>query len=303
MADWQKELTLGPGDVLDIEIYQQPESRREALSIGPDGRLNYLQASDVTLAGLTVDAARARLTTVLTNFYQPPFRVMIFPKRYNSKKYYVLGNVRRQGVYPLERPLTVAEAVAYAGGFASQVSAADTFLLADLSRSFLVRRDASNGFSRVQLDFENLFLRGDLSQNAGMAPDDYLYFPPLDLQEIYLLGDVPSPGVAVYTPDATVLRAIVGQGGFSPTAYRARVLVVRGSINQPQRFVVNVTDIIYARAPDFKLEPRDIVYVSRKPWAKAEELMELAVNDFLRAAVAGWVGQNVGPWINDPIVK
>src|SRR5205085_8394911 len=58
LADWQKRLTLGAGDVLNISLYEQPDSDRKGLIIGPDGRLNYLQARDVVAAGLTVDELR-----------------------------------------------------------------------------------------------------------------------------------------------------------------------------------------------------------------------------------------------------
>ena len=54
LADWQRRLTLGPGDMLSLSLYDQADSGRQ-LAIGPDGRLNYLQVQDFPAAGLTVD--------------------------------------------------------------------------------------------------------------------------------------------------------------------------------------------------------------------------------------------------------
>lgn len=304
MAQWQTQLTVGPGDVFDISLYQQPETLRTSQAIGPDGRLNYLQARDVMAAGLTIDQLRDELEKVLSRYIRPPFRVIIVPRAFLSKKYYVLGNVVRKGVFPLDRPMTVLESIAAAGGFVATPVARNTHMMADLSRSFLIRNNGgTNGFSRHNINFENLFLRGDLSQNIPLAPEDYLYFPPLDLPEVYVLGEVLRPGVVTYAPGTTLVKAIASQGGFTPNAFRQRVLVVRGSINAPERFVISVTKIIDAKAPDFKLEPRDIVYVSRKPWAFAEELTELAINEFLRAAVTAWTGENVNTIISEPIIK
>jgi protein involved in polysaccharide export with SLBB domain len=300
-APWQRRLTLGPGDVLSIGLYAQPETLRNGLVIGPDGRLNYLQAQGVVASGLTVDELRTRMEEELAKFYRPPIRAIILPQAYNSKKYYLLGNVIKPGVFSLNRPLTIMEAIAQAGGFVAGTERKNTVMMADLARSFLVRKDASGTFKRAEVDFENLFLRGDLRQNVPLAPDDYLYFPPMDLHEIYVLGAVVRPGRAVHAPDTTLLRALIAQGGFVDKAYRSKVLVVRGSLNQPESFVVNVNDILQARTPDFKLEPRDIVYVSRRPWARAEELLEFAITEFLRAAIVSWTGVNVGPWIKDPI--
>jgi hypothetical protein len=67
--------------------------------------------------------------------------------------------------------------------------------------------------------------------------------------------------------------------------------------------VVNTTDILGAKALDVKLQPRDIVYVSRKPWYKAEELLELAVTAFLRSAIVYSVGEYMGPYIDDPLFR
>jgi len=292
---------LGTGDVLNISLYEQPESERKALIIGPDGRLNYLQARDVIAAGLTIDELRDKLDNVLLKFYRPPLRTIVVPQAYNSKKYYLLGNVAQKGVFSLDRPVTVVEAIAKAQGFITTVERRNTLMLADLPRAFLVRKGEGEESKRVNVDFEALFLRGDLRQNIALAPGDYLYFPPLDLQEIYILGEVPHPGVASYTPEMTALRAIASRGGFTERAYRTRVLIVRGSLTHPQTLILNVKDILKAQSLDVKLEARDIVYISRKPWYKAEELLQSAISDFMRAAVVAWTGQNIGPFIKEPL--
>lgn len=307
MAAWQKRLLLGPGDQFDVSLYEQPDSLRSGLIVGPDGRLNYLEARDVMAAGLTVDELRARLESVLSKFRQTP-RVVINPVAYNSKKYYVLGNVNQKGVFLLDRPVSIIEAIARARGFVSgppagpAAAAASPTLLqrnplvqADYARSFLVRRGADGVFRRQAVDFEGLFLRGDLGQNIALEPDDYLFFPPADAQEAFVLGAVHLPGVVPYTPDMTALGAIVGRGGFTDKAWRQKVLVVRGSLNHPQTFVINASDILAARAPDFPLKNRDIVYVHTKPWAKAQELVEYAAINFVSAYVLGVTSVKIYP--------
>ncbi len=302
LAEWQMRLTIGPGDVLDVSLYEQPNSVRPGLVIGPDGRINYLQARDVMAAGLTVDELRDRLEAALARFYLAP-RVVVTPVAYNSKKYYLLGNVIQKGVFPLDRPITVLEAIARAHGFIHVAQQRNTLMAADLSRSFLIRKEESGSFNRVGIDFEALFLHGDLGQNVLLAPDDYLYFPPLDQQDVFILGEVAQPGPAAYSSAWTVLRAIVARGGLTERAFKQRVLVVRGSLNRPETFVVNLDQILRAGAADFILKPGDIIYVNRKPWAKAQELLEAAIMDFTRAAIITYTGQEVGPFIIEPLVK
>jgi polysaccharide export outer membrane protein len=301
LADWQKRLTLGPGDTFNISLYEQPETLRNNVPVGPDGRINYLQARDVIATGLTVDELRERLENVLLKFHRPPLRVIVQPIAYNSKKYYVLGNVTTKGVFALDRPTTVLEAIARAKGFVSTAQRRTTLVLADLSRSFLIRKGPTGTFQRVPVDFESLFLHGDLTQNVPLAPDDYLYFPPSDVQDVYVFGEVLSPGPVPFGNEMSAMRALAARGSFTPRAYRARVLVVRGSLKQPQTIIVNASDILAAKALDVKLRPRDIVYVSRKPWYKAEELVEMAITSFLRSAVVYGVGEYIGPLIEDPI--
>lgn len=301
LAGWQKRLTLGPGDVFNIHLYEQPDTLRNGLFIGPDGRLSYLEAQDVVAAGLTVDELRARLEAVLAKYRLSP-RVVVNPVTYASKKYYLLGNVNQKGVFNLDRPVTVIEAIARAGGFVTAVQQRNVMTQADLSRSFLMRRGPDGVFARVPVDFEGLFQRGELSQNLPLAPEDYLFFPALDLQEVYVLGEVLNPGIQLYTKDLTTLGAIVGRGGYTARAYKGKVLVVRGSLNHPQTFVINTADIVAARAPDFALSNRDIVYVNRRPFAKAEELLEAAVVTFARAFVTEWTGRNIEV-IKEPLVN
>jgi len=106
-----------------------------------------------------------------------------------------------------------------------------------------------------------------------------------------------------YTPNSSAVTAITTQGGFTDRAWRKRILVIRGSLSQPQTFVVDATDVLYARGGDFILQPRDIVYVHHRPWIKAEELLDLAATAFVQAAVITWTGGNVGPLIRSPIIK
>lgn len=303
LADWQKRLTFGPGDVMLISLYGEAESARPGLVVGPDGRINYLQARDVMASELTVEELRAKLETILLKFYRPPLRVIVIPQAYRSKKYYLLGSVTQTGVFPLDQPVTIIEAIAKAQGFAVGAQRRNTIMLADLSRSFLMRRSGNGTFQKLEVNFESLFLNGDLGQNKPLAPDDYLYFPPLDLKEVYVLGDVRAPGPMPFEPGMTALGAIVSRGGFGEKAYRSKVLIIRGSLNKPQTFSFNANVVLTAKGLDVKLEPRDIIYVPKRPWAKVEELLESAISEFMRAAIITWTGLNVGPFITEPIIK
>lgn len=296
MAAWQERLTLGPGDTVNLSLFGRPDYTRNEVPIGPDGKISYLEAVDIDAAGRTIDELRAALDAELNKSYRNA-RTIITPAVLRSKQYFILGKVVDKGAFSLDRPLTIIEAVARARGLETGLFQQNTVELADLPRSFLVRRG-----QRMKVDFEKLFQQGDLTQNIPLEPDDYLYFPSSNTNEVYVLGAVTAPGVQGFTPNATVVGMVTTRGGFGPKAYLDRVLVVRGSLTKPQTFVVNVHKVLKAKAPDFRLEPKDIVYVSEKPWARVEELIDIALRSFVQAAAAGWAGSNMGPYITAPII-
>ncbi len=295
-APWLERLTLGPGDSVNITIYRQPELERRDVFVGPDGKITYLQAQGVQAAGLTIDELRERLNTELARYFHAP-RVIVTPVAFRSKRVFVLGKVVDKGAVILDRPMSILDAVASAHGLEVGLYQQNTVELADLPHSMLVRRG-----HRLPVDFERLFLHGDLSQNLQLEPDDYLCFPSASSNEFHVFGAVKNPGTQGLTPQTTVASALTVAGGFSPKAWRKRVLVVRGSLSKPTPIVVDLDAILSARAKDVRLEPRDIVFVADHPWAKVEELLDLAITSFTQAAVTTWTGGNVGPIITRQIL-
>jgi protein involved in polysaccharide export with SLBB domain len=283
-AEWQKRLTLGPGDVLSFSLYGYPDLSKSDVVVGPDGRISFLQAQDVLATGLTVDELRAKLDEELAKYYRNP-RTVIIPTAFRSKRFYMLGKVATKGVFILDRPMTIIEAVAQARGLETGFFQGNIVELADLPRSFLVR-----GGKKMPVDFELLFQQGDLSQNIPLEPDDYVFFASANANEIYVFGEVGGPGIQAFWPKASAVSAVAVRGGFTPRAYRQRILVVRGSLNHPETFIVNAAAILAGKAPDFRLQPKDIVYVSERPWVQVEELLDQAIRSFINGAVVTGTG-------------
>jgi protein involved in polysaccharide export with SLBB domain len=249
--------------------------------------VNYLEATNVMAADLTVDELRARMDEELGQYRRAP-HTLIMPVAYHSKKYYMLGKVTTKGVYTLDRPLTVLEALARAHGLESALIDRNLVSLTDFQRSFLAR-----GGRRFPLDFERLFGQGDLSQNIAIEPGDYIYFAPGDVSQVYVVGEIRLPGPVTFTPDMTIINAVAARGGFTERAYRARVVVVRGSLNNPDAIAVDTHAILDAREPNFKLRPRDIIYVNSRPFIKVEEALDLAATAFIQSAINSVVGVHV----------
>ena len=288
-VSWRKRFELGPGDVINFSLFGRPELDRPGFRVAPDGTVSYLQAQNVKVAGLTIDEARLAIEQGLSAHFRSP-RVIITPHEVASKRFTILGKVVNRGVVTLERPITLVEAIANAGGLETGLFEQNTIELADLDRSFVSR----NG-KRLPVDFRKLLQEGEMKQNIEIEPDDYIYLASNISNDYYVLGAVDSPGVQGLTPDASVVAAITRRRGFTERAWTERVLVIRGSLGSPKTHVINMKKVLAAQEPDFKLEPKDIVYVADRPWIEAEEILQAALSAFVTSAASSWVNSKVSP--------
>ena len=295
-AGWQERFTIGAGDILNMRIFGRTDSIRTYVPVGPDGRISYLEAQSLLVAGLTVDEMRAQLDAILGKYYRNA-RTIVTPVEWRSKKYFILGAVVDRGAYTLDRPLTIIEAVARARGIDTGMVEHNTVELADMKHAFIVRNN-----QRLPVDFDALFGHGDLTQNVLVEPGDYLFFPSGTVNEIYLLGAVPNQGPLGLTAENTLVGVLAVRGGVLSTAYQQRVLVVRGSLEKPQVFTVNLAAILSGREKDFVLQPKDIVYVAEKPWQRAEDLLQIALNAYVQSMTTTWVGNNIKPLTTQPLL-
>jgi protein involved in polysaccharide export with SLBB domain len=293
-TSWRSRYELGPGDVLNFSLFGRPELDRPGFRIAPDGTVSYLQAQNIRVAGLTIDEARLAIEKGLSSNFLSP-RVIITPQEVGSKRYTILGKVINKGVVTLERPITLVEAIAHAGGIETGLFERNTIELADLDRSFI-----SRGGRQLPVDFRRLLNDGDMKQNIEIEPNDFIFIASTITNDYYVLGAVVNPGVQGLTPDATVVSAISRRGGLTDRAWTDRVLVVRGSFTKPETFVIPLKEVLAAKQNDFKLQPKDIVFVSERPWVVAEDILKLALSAFATSASSTWVNLNVDPVLSSP---
>jgi protein involved in polysaccharide export with SLBB domain len=275
----KEKFRLGVGDKLEIEILEV-ENTRQVCIVMPDGNLYYQTCPSIKAAGLTIPELQTRIAASLKEFYHNP-QVSILLRGISSQRVWILGRVNTPGLYPLDNPMTVLEAISHAGGLFSSRFSGTTEELADLHHSFLVR----NG-EFVPVDFYALMRRGDLSQNIYLQNGDYIYLPSALSQEVYILGAVEQPKAVGFMDQVTVVSAIADAKGPLPTAWTQRILIVRGSLAEPEVATVNLSEILAGKAPDIALEPRDIVWVPNSPWDRLETYTKLIVNTFVRTVAA-----------------
>ena len=119
--------TLGSGDVVEVRVYRQKELSG-LFRVGSDGRFTYPMVGSVEAGGQTPSALAATLTTKLRDGYLRNPQVSVFVKEFNSKKVFVLGEVRKPGTFRFEDKMTIVQAITLAGGL-KNLAAKDRLIL------------------------------------------------------------------------------------------------------------------------------------------------------------------------------
>ncbi len=292
LPSWQTRYTLGAGDVLSFSIYDRPDLSRENVQIAPDGTISYLQALAIQAEGITLDELRSRIEKALSE-YQNNVKLIITPTQIASKEFSIIGRVRRPGSYNLDRPTSILEAISLAEGIETNTVRGSAFELADFERSFVAR----NG-RKLDVDLAKLYYQGDFSQNAFLEPNDYIYVASALKNEVYVLGAVANPGRFKMPIKLTIAQAISEAGGFDQYAYRIKVLLIRGSIHEPETQIVNIKSILSGQEPDITLTNRDIVFVNERPFELLERVLDTAIFTFLQTVTSESIIQEYRPLVN-----
>lgn len=276
--DWLKPpsdfFRLGPGDVIDIEMLAEPESRAGAF-LGPDGKIYYNLLPGTFVWGLTLSEARDLLEKELGRYLRVKPEIAVTLRAVGSKRIWILGGVQNPGVYSLATPLTLLEAISTAGGTLAAAGSKEEAV--DLKSSFVLREG-----QLLPVDFHRLLRQGDLSQNIYLQPNDFVYLRPASARNVYVLGAVPVPNVLPYTPETTLVSALSSVGGTVPFAYRSHVAIVRGSLTEPRIAIVDYGAIIKGKARDVRLEAGDIVYVPFSPYRRLAAFTEQIIYQFVQ---------------------
>ena len=276
--------TLGPGDRLEIELINDPPSRTETV-VGPDGKIYFGLLAGLDVWGQTLAQARTQIEGELSKYIRKEPKVSLVLRDVESKRIWVLGRVQAPGLYVMNAPMTLLEAISMAGGtmsltsFRDQAAAGVSVELADLRHSFVIRQGRL-----LPVDFGRLYEEGDLSQNIYLQPDDFIYFPSATASDVFVLGAVTQAQPVPYSEGLTVAGAIASAFGTTKGAYLHHVAVVRGSLSQPQITIVDYKAVIRGQAPDMALQPHDIVYVPYSPYRYLEHYAEIIVNTFVSAS-------------------
>jgi polysaccharide export outer membrane protein len=285
---------VGPGDVLQIVVWDHPElaaalgqpaqngKTTDAASgflIDEKGDVQFPYAGTVHVAGKDVGTIQKELYSRLSKVYQKP-EVTVRVASFRAAQIYVDGEVRTPGTQSInDISMSLTSAINQGGGFSPN---------ADRSRVELVR----NGVT-YQLNMDDLLKRGHNPSNIYLQPGDAIRVASREDSGVYVMGEVNKP--ATITPmrngSLTLSQAISDSGSFdSNTAATRQLFVIRNSTSDsPQVYHLDATSpVSMILANQFELQPKDVVYVGQGGLVRFNRVLNLLL-PAINAAVTGAV--------------
>lgn len=156
---------LGPGDVLEISVWQD-ESLKRQIVVLPDRTISYPLVGEIDVNNKTVGDIRTILTQKLRP-YVPDATVTVLLMQINSLTAYVIGKVNNPGQFPINMETTVVQLLAMAGGLNPFAKSGDILIL----------RKKGSVTQKLAFDYDEVKNGRNLDQNVILQPGDVVIVP------------------------------------------------------------------------------------------------------------------------------
>jgi len=156
---------VGPGDVLNIEVWKDPVLTRAA-TVLPDGRIAYPLIGEIVAEGKTVSQLRKEIEGKLARYIQDAV-ITVEVRHMNSLQIYVLGRVNAPGRTILNSDINVLQALTIAGG---------PNAFANRSRIRIFRQEGGKTLV-LPFDYDDVTAGKNLESNIQLRRGDVVFVP------------------------------------------------------------------------------------------------------------------------------
>ena len=290
---------IGPGDVINIVVWNHPElvlapagatlttdasglaSVGNGYNVSPDGLIQFPLLGTFKIVGLTENAAREQITRRLSKFLKDP-QVTLRVQAYRAGRVYVDGEVRTPGLQAInDIPMTLPEAISRAGGLTAT---------ADRATVVVTRKGAT-----TLINMPQLATLGVNPSKIMLVAGDLVRVGSRDDTKVYVLGEVTKPMTLPLRNGRLTLNEALGEAGGvnSVSGDPRQIYVVRsrngdldidpsanaGSVatsTAPEIYHLDASSpAAYALAEGFELKSRDVVYVDPAPLVRWNRVISL----------------------------
>ncbi len=226
---------IGAQDVLVITSYDQDDLSGRFV-VETDGTFTFPMLGRVNAGGMTLRQLEGALRQQLVDrgFFRKP-QIAVAIDQYGSRKIYVLGEVRKPGIYAISGVMRLVEALALADS--TLPTAGPEVVIIPESDGPSPPKDRTVRISLA--DLENGAVRLNVLLNDG----DTILVPRAE--EIYVFGEVRNPGAyPLRQEEMTVLQALSLAGGVTDRGATGRIEIVRIVDGEQVEIRAELTDMV-----------------------------------------------------------
>jgi polysaccharide biosynthesis/export protein len=266
----QSAITLGPGDLVDLTVFDVPELVLK-VRVDSSGGVSLPLLGDMKVAGMTVrDAQRLIAHGLVDRQLVKDPQVSVLIEEFATQGVTVYGEVNTPGVYPLMGPHRLYDAISMAGGLTLKAGRTVTILHAG-------QRDHPE---TITLSTEYPTGRADVT----IYPSDTVIVSKAGV--VYVLGEVNKPGAFVMENNTSMslLKATALAGGTTKLASLKHALILKESPQGAVEIRVSLDKVSHAKAEDLQLHAEDILFV---PLSNVKNYGAMGLQAAIQAAVYG----------------
>ncbi|SDW45299.1 protein involved in polysaccharide export, contains SLBB domain of the beta-grasp fold [Lutibacter oricola] len=243
---------IGPGDELMIDIWGAAENTYKKV-VGKDGAIRIESIGPVYVSGLSIDKAKAKITSYLKRIYSGisasngsynKVYAEISLANVRTVQVNIIGEVKVPGTYSLSALSSVLNALYAAGGPTEN----GTFREIKIVRS---------GQTLPNFDIYKYLIQGDEEGNVLLRDQDIIIVQPY-VSKIKVEGSVKRPGVFELKKGETISDLVSYFSGFTSNAYKNRIIVER--VNGTQK---EISEVVFKETPNFLLNDGDKITIGR----------------------------------------
>ena len=235
------EYRLGSGDVVRINVYQNPDLAIET-RVTEAGLISYPLLGSIRVGGLSVTATEKLIADGLRsgNFVKQP-QVTLVVTQVRGNQASVLGMVNRPGRYPIEvADMRLTDLLAMAGGTA--VNGSDMVVVTGT-------RDGKP--FRAEVDMPSVFATGGTGKDMLINNGDSIWVDRQPL--VYIYGEVQRPGPMRVERGMTVMQSLATGGGLTQRGTQKGIRIHRKATDGKVQVMEPMLDD--------KVQDGDVVYV------------------------------------------
>lgn len=272
------EYRLGPGDVFFVVVWDHPELTApytgltqdltsQGRLVAADGTAFFPYVGTFKADGMTAAEVRNYLADRLKKVVQNP-QVDVRIVAYRAGRVEVTGEVVKPGTLNFDdTPKGVLQAIDACGGLSGSASR---------RRAILVR----NGVLH-QIDLADLLSGSRPVPNPQLLPGDVLHIPDQSGDQVFVLGEVGRQAPVLIPQDnLSLAQALTASGGIDDAKGKAAgLLVFRPHLLPDSEIESRIFTLDLTRpegmllASQFKLEPRDVVYIKATAFAQFNSII------------------------------